>query len=150
MMPDFFSTQLTAIDAVPAQAVEARDLGGTVKAAYFAWTGDAAQNDNVYLTELPSGARVVGGSIEFTALGASVTAEVRTETTANAFLAAGADVSSATQFVLDRAARGVGYTAGAPTTGRRAGARERVYAVLSGANPAAGTIRGVVLYTLAA
>jgi hypothetical protein len=149
-MADFFSTQLTAIDAVPMQAVEARDLGGTVKAAYFNWTGDAAQNDQVFLTELPRGARVVGGSIEFTALGASVTAEVRTETTAAAFLPAATDVSAATQFVFDRAARGVGYVAGAPTTGRRKGARERVYVILSGGNPASGTIRGAVLYTLAA
>lgn len=149
-MPDFFSTQLTAMDAVPAQAVEARDLGGTVKAAYFDWTGDAAQNDQVFLTELPRGARVVGGSIEFTALGSSVTAAVRTETTADAFVAAGTSVASATFLAFDRAARGLGYIAGAPTTGRRRGARERVYAILSGANPASGTIRGVILYTLAA
>jgi hypothetical protein len=149
-MPDFFSTQITAIDAVPPVAVEARDLGGTVKAAYFNWTGDAAQNDQVFLTELPQGARVVGGSIEFTALGASVTAEVRTETTAQALLPAGTAVATAQFFVLDRLARGVGYVAGAPTTGRRRGARERVYAILSGANPDSGTIRGVILYTLAA
>lgn len=145
-MADFFSTQLAVQNTTPRSDLRGREAGGHVRAFAFNWTGDAAQNDLVYLCELPEGARVVGGAVERTALGASVTGNLRTETTDLAFNTGGAvDYSAAGTYTIQNAASGVGYIAGKAAT--RQG-KERVYLVLAGANPASGTIRGHILATV--
>jgi hypothetical protein len=145
-MADFFSTQITAIDAQPTQNVRGRENGAFVRSVAYNWTGDAAQNDEVYLCELPEGARIVGGQHERTALGSSVTINYRTDTTNLAFNTGGAiDGSAAGVYLTNTAASGVGYIVG---SGANNPGKERVRAILGGANPASGTLRGHIFYTL--
>lgn len=140
-MPTFLSDQLTNAAATPKVDNDAAGDGGKLRIKAFTWTGDAAQNDLVQLCKLPKGARIIKGTTSITALGASVTLALGDGTTAGKY-ATGVDVSGATEadFANTWALYGLGR--------EQLAADIVLTATLGGANPASGTIRGVIHYTV--
>lgn len=146
-MATLYGTQMTAMRAVPQQKLRPDEWGGEVRVAYFDWTADAAQNDFVELTKLPLGSRILGGRLDFTAFGASVTLDIGDETTENLFLSA-KDVSAAGQSdFANTVALGLDSVVVAATTPKYAGF-VTIQAKFEAANPASGTLKGHVLYAV--
>lgn len=115
---------------------------GNASVLHMTWTGDAAQNDIVYMGWVPADSKIFRVTANFTALGASVTADigyVKMDATdsltddADAFTASPADVSAAATVKYE----------GAPIN-----VTDDVFIVvtLAGANPASGTIDIVIEY----
>ena len=139
-MATFRSTQLALTDLNPITKLDSSYSEGKLRVKAFDWTGDAAQNDLVQLCTLPKGARIIHGSLNLTALGASVTIDVGDGTTENKYLsasttaAAGGTVTFASTWAL------YGYA-------REALAADiTLTAKLEGANPDSGSIYGYVQY----
>ena len=73
-MANFYSEQYTKMfQSNPPQNVQANELRGRVRVAFFKYTTDASENadDLIYFTRLPAGARVIGGQIAWADVGAA-------------------------------------------------------------------------------
>ncbi len=151
-MAIFYSATLAGMSGRPRDYVNYRDNGAVLRRMWFSWTGDAAQNDFVVLGQLPVGARVVGGRIDFTDFGSGITIDVGPESNPDLFLD-GADVATAAgqANMADTAAKGLGYLAIASTASPDVYntinyAIERVLLQFLGGNPDSGTVMGYVDY----
>lgn len=147
-MAILYSTQMA--QATPEVRIAPIDLGGEVRVAYFRadLASTLAQNDVVVLTQLPVGARVLRGRVDFTDFGTSVTLDIGPESNPDLF-ADGADIASAAgQLTLaDTRATGLGYVAVASTStlyNRPSAGFERVLATFLSANPDAGVLEGYI------
>jgi len=76
------SKQIKQWEAVGHAPLKANELHGRVRMAYFQFKADrdaagavVAQNDDVRLCNIPSGARLIGGTVTHGAFGASVTVD---------------------------------------------------------------------------
>jgi len=79
-MAELYSDQYTKLNA--STKLDPTELRGRVRIAYFKRSTSAAlpvaSGDTIKLTQLPSGARVIGGNVAFGAMGASATAKIGT------------------------------------------------------------------------
>lgn len=141
-MATFLSDQLTNLAANPEVKIDSSAAGGKLRVKHFTWTGDAAQNDFVQLVNLPKGARIYKGRIDFTDFGTGVTLDIGDGTTENKYLSA-ADVATAAgqaDFAHTWALFGLGREALA--------AAIVLTAKLEAADPVSGSIRGYVEYAV--
>lgn len=141
-MATLYSDQITGLRANPISKPMADESRGKVRASVFTWTGDAAQNDFIELVRLPVGARILNGRVDFTDFGTSVTLDIGDGTTENKYLS-GADVATAAgqaDFANTYALYGLGR--------ERLSTAVTLTAKLEGADPASGSLRGVVYYTV--
>lgn len=100
--------------------------------------GAVAQNDVLVLTRLPKGARILGGQLSFTALGAGVTGTLALGAQ-NLITAATSLAAAGSAAIGSTIALGFGYTLPADTD---------LTLTIGGGNPAASqTISGYVEYT---
>ena len=110
-------------------------FGNVSTPEHFRWTGDAAQNDKIYLGVIPSGYRVFDLIVDTTALGATVTLDVGYEA-----VAPGSSLTPDLDYWVDGAdVSGVSRTRSA-AVGVRFEEEVWLVATALGANPAAGTI----------
>lgn len=144
MAATFKSDQVTNYTASPPTMLDPSD-DGRVRCKRFTWTGDAAQNDTVHLFDLPPGARVLHGRVDFTDFASTVTMDIGTAVDGAVVdedhWAAAIDVSGAagdSDFANTIALNGLGSEQLTVLT--------EVWAKFEAANPASGTIRGYMLY----
>ena len=97
-MPTFDSDQIAKLDLAPtASPLNTDELLGRVRIARFSHTiptGGYAANDVLELIDLPKDARVIGGRVVFSAIGAGRTMDIGTAADVDRYLD-GADVSAA-------------------------------------------------------
>lgn len=142
-MATLYGTQITSIDARPQVKSNTPEWNGNVKAFYFDWTGDAAQNDLVEVLRLPVGAMVIHGRVDFTDFASTVTMDVGTSSDEDHWAAA-VDVSGAAgnSDIANTVALNGLMT-------ERLTAETSVYLKFEAANPASGTVEGYLLVALA-
>lgn len=144
MAATFKSNQITNATASPVVLSNPGEFG-KVRAKYFSWTGDAAQNNTVHLMTLPKGSSVLHGRVAFTDFGSSVTMDIGTAVDGVAVdedhWAAAIDVATAagqSDFANTLALYGLGSEVLTAET--------EVWAKFEAANPDSGTIKGYILY----
>lgn len=141
-MATLYGTQITNLDSNPQNKIDTPEWNGNVKAFYFDWTGDAAQNDLVEVLRLPTGAMVIAGRVDFTDFGTSVTMDIGTSADEDHWAAA-IDVATAagqSDFANTVALNGL--------MTERLSAETSVYLKFEAANPASGTVEGYMLVAL--
>lgn len=147
-MPTFYSAQMTKFRAKPIQPLDTNEWGGEVRAAYFSFTGDVAQNDVVELAVLPVGARVLRGRVDFSDFGTSVTLDIGDEITENKYLSAIDVATTAGQAdFAHTAARGMGSVV-TPAASPKYPGFVTIQAKFENANPDNGTLTGYILYVV--
>ena len=74
-MANWKSTQITLLDNRPIDKLSVQEAGGRLRAIPFSFVaaGVVAIADTIELCEVPAGARIIGGSLIFSAAGASRT-----------------------------------------------------------------------------
>jgi len=106
------SDQITNLDAVPQVLGDPTEFGGRIRSAYFSFTvptGNAAVNDTVQLTKVPSGARILDGRLTSEAMstaGGDASIQIGDGTTAAKYLGttsvdAAAEADFANTFALN-------------------------------------------------
>lgn len=141
-MATLYSDQITGLRATPQTKPDSGVSNGKERVECFTWTGDAAQNDFVELCRLPVGARILGGRVDFTDFGTSVTLDIGDGTTENKYLSA-LDVATAAgqaDFANTWALYGLGR--------ERLATAITLTAKFEAANPDSGSLRGYIKYTV--
>lgn len=141
-MATLYSDQITGLLATPQTKTDSGVSNGKERVECFTWTGDAAQNDTVQLARLPVGARILGGRVDFTDFGSTVTLSIGDGTTAGKY-GSSIDITTAAgqaDFANTWALYGLGR--------ERLSTAIVLTASFLGANPDSGSLRGYIKYTV--